>query len=85
MKVISVEKTESQLGEILSMAETNSVAIRGDNGHAIVLLSTKQYEFFERLEDMYWATRADEAVAENDWTSPEKSKALLQKILNAKN
>ena len=84
MKIISAEKAESQLGEILNMAETDPVAIRKRNGHTIVLLSTKQYEFFEQLEDMYWAARADEVVADNDWMSTEKSKALLQKTLNAK-
>ena len=84
MKIISAEKAESQLGEILNMAETDPVAIRKRNGRTIVLLSMKQYEFFEQLEDMYWAARADEVVAENDWMSTEKSKALLQKTLNAK-
>ena len=84
MKIISAEKAESQLGEILNMAETDPVAIRKRNGHTIVLLSMKQYEFFEQLEDMYWAARADEVVADNDWMSTEKSKALLQKTLNAK-
>lgn len=84
MKIISAEKAESQLGEVLSMAETDPVAIRERNGSTIVLLSLKQYEFFEQLEDMYWAARADEVVAENDWMNHEKSKALLQKMLNAK-
>ncbi|MCY4054099.1 MAG: hypothetical protein OXE98_09520 [Hyphomicrobiales bacterium] len=84
MKIISAEKAKSQLGEVLSMAETDPVAIRERNGHTIILLSMKQYEIFEQLEDMYWAARADEVVDENDWMSTEKSKALLQKILNAK-
>ena len=84
MKIINAEKAESQLGEVLSMAETNPVAIRERNGRTIVLLSMKQYELFEQLEDMYWAARADEVVAENDWMSTEKSEALLQKMLNAR-
>ena len=59
MKVISVEKAENQLGEILSMAETNPTAIRESNGRTTVLLSMKQYKFFEQLEDMCWTMRAD--------------------------
>ena len=59
MKVISVEKAKSQLGKILSMAETNPIAIRESNGRTTVLLSMKQYEFFEQLEDMCRTMRAD--------------------------
>ena len=60
MKVISVEKAEKQLGEILSMAETNPIAIQESNGRTTVFLSMKQYEFFEQLEDMCRTMRADE-------------------------
>ena len=84
MKIISVEKAENQLGEFLNMAETDPVAIRESNGRTVVVLSMKQYELFEQLEDMYWAARADEVVDENDWMSTEKSKELLQKMLNAR-
>ena len=64
MKIISAEKAESQLGEILSMAETNPVAIRERNGHTIVLLSKKKYEIFERLENLYRAELAEEDFSE---------------------
>ena len=84
MKTISAEKAESQLGEVLSMAETSPIAIRGRNGRTVVLLSKKKYEIFERIENMYWAELAEEAFAGNDWIGPEESEIALQEMLNAK-
>lgn len=84
MKIISVEKAESQLGEVLNMAKTNPVAIQEHNGHTIILLSKKRYEIFEQLENMYWAELAEEAFSRNNWVGPEKSEIALQEMLNAK-
>lgn len=53
MKIISAEKAEGQLSEILNTAKTNPVAIRKRNGHTIVFLSMKRYEFLKRLEERF--------------------------------
>ena len=84
MKIISAEKAESQLGEVLIMAETDPVAIRERNGRTIVLLSKKKYEILERIENLYWAELAEEAFTKNNWVGPEESEAALQEMLNAK-
>ena len=84
MKIINVEKAESQLGDLMDMAQTGAVAVRERGGRITVLLPMKEYERFVRLEDMYWAELAEETFAENDWTSPEESEIALQEMLNAK-
>ena len=82
MKTISIEKAKGQLGKLLKRVKENPVIIEKNNKPVAVLLSVEEYEHFEKLEDIYWAARADEVVAENDWMGPEKSKALLRKILS---
>ena len=82
MKTVNLKKVEkTQLDDILNMTQTESVVIRGRDGRAFFLLSEEQ---FEQLEDAYWAVRADQAIAENDWMSVEESKALLQRKLDAR-
>lgn len=58
MKIISAEKAKCQFSEILNTAKTNPVAIRKHNGHTIVLLSMKQYEFFKHLEERLMRCKA---------------------------
>ena len=82
MKTVDLKKAErSRLNDILNMAQTEPVAIRGADGRNFFLLSDEQ---FEQLEDAYWAMRADQAIAENNWIGVEESEALLQRMLNAK-
>ena len=82
MKTVNLKKVEkSPLDDILNMTQTESVVIRGRDGRTFFLLSEEQ---FEQLEDAYWAVRADQAIAENDWMSVEESKALLQRKLDAR-
>ena len=82
MKTISAEKAKSQISNLLKRVKKSPVTIQENNKTVAVLLSAEEYEHFEKLEDMYWAARADEVVAEDDWMGPEKSKALLRKILS---
>ena len=82
MKTVNLKKAEkTRLDDILDMARTESVVIRGGNERTFFLLSEEQ---FEQLEDAYWAMRADQAIAENNWMGTEESEALLQRMLNAK-
>lgn len=84
MKTIRAENVENHLGEILSMAEADPIAIQERNGHTVVLLSKRRYEILEQLENIYWAELAEEAFAKNNWTGPEESEIALQEMLNAK-
>ena len=83
MKTISIKKAKGQLGSLLKRVKKNPITIEENNKPVAVLLSAEEYEHFEKLEDIYWAARADEVVAENDWMGPEKSEIALQEMLNA--
>lgn len=53
MKIIDLEKVESQLGDLVNMAQTGAVAVRERDGRVTVLLPMKEYEHFARLGDVY--------------------------------
>ncbi|MCY4031222.1 MAG: type II toxin-antitoxin system Phd/YefM family antitoxin [Hyphomicrobiales bacterium] len=84
MKTISVEKAKRQLSDLLKRVQKSPVAIQENNKPAAVLLSAKEYEHFENLENMCWAALADEAFDRNNWVGPEKSEIFLQEMLNAR-
>ena len=64
MKIINVEKAESQLGDLMGMAQTGAVAVRERDGRITVLLPMKEYEHFARLGDVYWVKLAEETIGE---------------------
>ena len=45
--------------------------------------STQESERLQRLDDAYWADRADKAFAQGDWMSVEESEKFLQEMLDA--
>ena len=64
MKIIDLEKAESQLGDLVNIAQTGAVAVRERDGRITVLLPMKEYEHFARLGDVYWVKLAEETIGE---------------------
>lgn len=76
-------KTSSLSPLALDMAQDGPVRLERNGKPFAVLISTQEYEHLTRLEDAYWADRADATLAEDDFMSAEESEAFLEGILNA--
>ena len=80
---ISTEEAKSKFGQLLDKAQENPTAIMRQGKPVAVVLSVQEYESLQRLDDAYWAARADANLARNNRIGVEESEAFLREILNA--
>ena len=81
---VSSRDARNRFGQLLDKARQAPVAITKQNQPVAVILSVQEYEnLLQRLDDAYWADRADKAFAQGDWPGVEQSEKFLREILNA--
>ena len=79
----STADAKNRFDALLKKAQENPVAITKQGKPVAVVVSAQDYEHFQRLDDAYWAARADAAFAKGDWLGFEESEAFTQEMLNA--
>jgi antitoxin Phd len=78
MKSVTSTEAKNQLGQVLESALIGPVAITKTGRKVAVLLSYKEYERLQALEDASWVRQADLADAEG-YLGPAASKQFLKR------
>ena len=81
---VSAEDAQNGFARLLDRAQENPTAITRQGKPVAVVLSVKEYESLQRLDDAYWIARTEKALAEEERLSAEESETFTQELLNAK-
>ncbi|MDP2593268.1 MAG: type II toxin-antitoxin system Phd/YefM family antitoxin [bacterium] len=81
-KIFTAKEAKNNFGHLLDSARANPVAIEKHGRKVAVVLSTEDYEEFEKFRDIYWAIAAEEA-SKKGYLGVRKSRELLNEMLNA--
>ncbi len=82
MKTISATEAKTNFGKYIATALSEPVTISKSGHETVVLISKKEYERLEEIEDSYWAARA--LIAEKSgYLGEEEGAKMIEKILYA--
>jgi antitoxin Phd len=81
IKTVAAAEAKQSFGRLLDDAQREPVVIERNGRPVAVVLSMAEYELFERLEDVHWGKRAEEAVKQG-LAGPEETEAVLRSILH---
>ena len=85
--VFAAGAAKNNFGELLDTAQRTPVSIQKHGRTVAVVLSAHQYAEYKRLvalDDVYWGERAVKVMKEGKLIGPEKTRRLLDDLLNAK-
>ena len=82
MKVIAAREAKSNFGELLDIAQREPVTVTKKGRPVAVVVSAEEYDRMERIEDAIWAARADEAVRNGGFLSPEESEKVIEEMIS---
>jgi prevent-host-death family protein len=80
MTSVSATAAKNRLGQVLEAAFTGPVTITKTGRKVAVLLSWREYERLQALEDAWWAREAAQAEAEG-YLGPRASRQFLRNRL----
>lgn len=85
--IVPAASAKNRFGEMLDTAQRAPVVIQKHGRTVAVLLSAHEYKEYQRLvalDDAWWGERAMKVMKEGKFIGPEKSRKLLDDLLNAK-
>lgn len=77
---IDASEAKAKFGQCLEAALTDSVIIRKSKREVAVMLSVKEYERLQAMEDQLWALKA-EIAAQEGFLTVQESSDFLKNIL----
>ncbi len=83
MKRFAAKEAKNEFGHMLDTARREPVTIEKNGRPVAVVVPIEDYERLSAIEDAWWAQRAKK-WATGGFLSKAKSRALLAKMLNAK-
>lgn len=84
MLVLAAAEAKNNFGKMIDIVQKEPVTIEKKGRAVAVILSVEEDAKLEALENEFWAKKAQEAIGKG-FIGKEKSKDLLQSILNANN
>lgn len=82
MRQVNSTDFKNHFGEFLDLARDEPVAVNKSGKPVAVLVSTEEFEYLQRLEDLYWIARARAAEAKGEWLSHDDAVKLLLEPLS---
>ena len=79
MRQVNSTDFKAHFDEFVDLAREEPIEVRRGSKPVGVFLSPDDYEHFQRLEDAYWAARAQEAEARGEWVGHDEAVRLLTK------
>ena len=76
---LSARDAKNRFGQMLDLAQREPVTIEKKGRPVAVVLSLRDYNHYEALEDELWALKAMQAEKE-DWLTEEESADFLAKL-----
>jgi len=80
MATLSATDFKRRMGEYLEQAQHEPVTVTKEGRKYAVVISQKEFERFQRLEDRYWGRLAEEAEEEG-YLTPEETMASIKRRL----
>lgn len=81
MKSVTAKDAKQGFGELMDSAAREPVAITKNGKPATVMISHRDYERFEALEDLVWALRAEAVLAQNEFLGSEETARFIKEAL----
>lgn len=81
MMAVAAREAKNHFGDLLDTAQREPVAISKNGRRVAVVISERDYQRFEALEDAALAARADEAVRSGEWLGTEESRRVIEELL----
>lgn len=82
MHTIAATRLKNKLGEVIDLARREPVMVQSHGRDIVVILDHAEFLRLRRLEDSYWAQRAEEAQL-SGFLTPEETMARLQSRFQA--
>jgi prevent-host-death family protein len=79
MTAVTATELQSKTGAIIDQAIINPVQVTRNNRPVVVLISAKEYERLQAVEDTYWGEMANMAV-DMESVSKEEIDMLLKRL-----
>ena len=79
MTAVTATELQSKTGAIIDQAIINPVQVTRNNRSVVVLISAKEYERLQAVEDTYWGEMANMAV-DMESVSKEEIDMLLKRL-----
>lgn len=76
MVTVAATDLKNKLGQIINQAQREPVLVQSHGRDVVVIVDHEEYARLRRLEDAYWAARAEEAL-KSGFLGPEESMAFL--------
>lgn len=76
MVTVAATDLKNKLGQIINQAQREPVLVQSHGRDVVVIVDHEEYARLRRLEDTYWAARAEEAL-KSGFLDPEESMAFL--------
>lgn len=76
MITVAATDLKNKLGQIINQAQREPVLVQSHGRDVVVIVDHEEFSRLRRLEDAYWAERAEEAL-KSGFLSPEQSMAFL--------
>jgi len=77
MREVNATDMKNQFGEFLDLARNEPIGIRKSGKLTAVVISAEEYEHYQKLEDAYWAARAEAAEKRGEWVGHEAAMRVL--------
>lgn len=83
MVMITFREVKNNFGDLLDTAQREPVSISKNGRPIAVVMSQKEYEHLQAMEDAFWAARADAALRDASFIGVDASAAAVKELLNA--
>lgn len=82
MTTLTSKEAQNRFGEMMESAQREPIMIKRHGRPVAVVMSQKEYERLQAMEDAIWAERAKEAAAEG-FLGINETKTFIENTLNA--
>jgi prevent-host-death family protein len=76
MSTVAATELKNKLGQVIEQARREPVFVKSHGRNTVVIVDHEEFARLRRMEDAYWAAKADEA-AKSGFLSPEDTLARL--------
>lgn len=77
MREVNATDMKNQFGEFLDLARDEPLGIRKSGKLMAVIVSADEFEHLQKLEDAYWAARAEAAEMRGEWVGQDEAMRVL--------
>jgi PHD/YefM family antitoxin component YafN of YafNO toxin-antitoxin module len=81
MQRVNSTDFKTRFGEFVDLIHDEPIEVLRGNKPIGIFLSPDEYEHFQRLDDAYWAARAQAAEARGEWIGHDEAVRLLTERL----